>query len=296
MDVYLNGKMVPPGEALIRADDAGFTHAVGLFETLTVHHGRAFRLDAHVARLAGSARELGLLRDPDPAALADAVRRTIEHNKLDAARLRLTVTAGPLSLLGEPPQAPPEPTVLVTAQPPTEYDPAYFERGIMALIARPGANPFDPLAGHKTLAYWGRLRALRQAATVGAGEAIWLNVTNHLASGSVSNLFLIKDQTLFTPFARGEEAPEALPAPVLPGVTRAAVIELAHAADIPVQRRMLTVEDLLEADEVFLTNSSWLVLPVTRVEKKTIGDGEVGPMTRRLRESLLELVEKETTA
>ena len=158
--------------------------------------------------------------------------------------------------------------MVVTAAPPTQYDAGFFEQGITALIARPGANPFDPAAGHKTLAYWSRLRTLRQAAAAGAGEAIWLNVTNHLASGAVSNLFIVKDETLLTPYARGEEVPEALPAPVLPGITRAAVIELAHTLDLPVQRRMLSVNDLLEADEVFLTNSSWLVLPVSRVEKK----------------------------
>jgi branched-subunit amino acid aminotransferase/4-amino-4-deoxychorismate lyase len=150
------------------------------------------------------------------------------------------------------------------------------------------------MAGHKTLAYWGRLRTLRQAASAGAGEAIWLNVTNHLASGAVSNIFLVKDNELLTPFARGEEVPAALPAPVLPGVTREAVIELAQAASLPLQRRMLSVNDLLEADEVFLTNSSWLILPVTKVEKKPIGEGKVGPVTQRLRESLLDLIARET--
>lgn len=307
MDVYLDGKMVPAGQALVPVDDAGFQHAVGLFETLAVTHGQAFRLDQHVARLIGSARDLGLSKDLDAAALAGAVRQTIEHNRLDAARVRLTVTAGSLSLLGPAGDAPPQPTVVVTASPPTRYDPAYFDEGITALIARPGANPFDPTAGHKTLAYWSRLRTLRQAAAAGAGEAIWLNVTNHLASGAVSNVFLVKGQTLLTPYARGEEVPEALPAPVLPGVTRAAVIELAHTLDLPVQRQMLSVNDLLEADEVFLTNSSWGVLPVSHVEKKQIGtpgkaggsggsggSAGAGSIARRLREALLALIEKET--
>ena len=294
MDVYLNGQFVAADEARIRADDAGLLHGVGLFETMAAYHGRVFRLEAHLARLAESARSLGLTPQLETQPLAEAVRRTVAHNGLERARIRLTLTAGALSLLrgGDGPR--PEPTLLIAPSEPTAYDPQYFEQGIMSLVAPPAANPFDQLAGHKTLAYWGRLRTLRQAAAAGAGEAIWLSVTHHLASGAVSNVFLVKDGSLHTPIARGEEEPEALAAPVLPGITRAAVIELAEARQVPVRRRMLSVEDLLEADEVFLTNSSWHVLPVTKVEKREIGDGKVGAVTRMLREALLETIEAET--
>lgn len=294
MDVYLNGQMIPSADARVSVEDAGFTHAVGLFETMSAHHGRVFRLNAHLDRIGRSAVELGLTRGLDLPGLREAVERTLRHNQLQRARMRLTITAGEVSMLRPAPDQPPQPTVLVVATEPTLYDPATFENGIMALIAPPGANPFDPLAGHKTLAYWSRLRILRQASSMGAGEAIWLNISNHLAGGTVSNIFLVRDGTLLTPIARGEELSAALPAPVLPGTTRAAVMELAVKMDIPVERRMLTVEDLLDADEVFLTNASWQVLPVTRVEKKTIGDGRVGGMTRRLRQGLLTLIEQET--
>ncbi len=296
-DVYLNGRMVPAADARVPYDDAGLQHGVGLFETMAAFHGRVFRLREHLDRLADSARQLGLAAELDVERLAAAAQMAVAHNRLAEARVRLTVTAGPLSQLADDGRAA-DPldrmTVLVVATPPTAYDPAYFERGIMALIAPAGANPMDAMAGHKTLHYWGRLRTLRQAAAVGAGEAIWLNVTNHLASGAVSNIFLARDGRLLTPIARGEEVDKSLPAPVLPGVTRAAVIELAEAADIDVQRRMLSVDDLLKADEVFLTNSSWQVLPVTRVEKSSIGDGDVGPLTQRLRADLLALIERET--
>jgi branched-subunit amino acid aminotransferase/4-amino-4-deoxychorismate lyase len=299
MHVYLNGQMLDAADASVSVEDAGFQHAVGLFETMIASRGRVFRIRQHLERLQQSARDLGLARELDLDSLEHAVRQTIEHNELSEARVRLTVTAGAISLLrkdaspgsGQPPQ----PTVLVAAQPPTRYDPAYFENGVMALIAPPAANPFDPLAGHKTLSYWGRLRTLRQAAAAGAGEAIWLNVSNHLAGGAISNIFLVKDKRLLTPFSRGEETAGSLPAPVLPGVTRAAILEVAASLGIEAERKMLSVPDLLDADEVFLTNSSWLVLPVTRVEKKTIGDGKVGQTTRRLRAALVELIARETS-
>jgi branched-chain amino acid aminotransferase len=155
-------------------------------------------------------------------------------------------------------------------------------------------NPFDPMAGHKTLNYWSRLRVLAEAAQRGAGEALWFSVSNHLAGGSVSNVILVKDGQLLTPLARGEEPDASLPSPILPGITRAAIIELAEAADIPVHRKMLSITDVLEADEAMLTNSSWQILPVVQVEKEKIGSGKPGPITLDLRSKLLELIEEET--
>ena len=298
MDIYLNGRMLGPDDAQVAVTDAGLQHAVGLFETFQAYHGTAFRLDAHLARLADSAHALGLAASLNPAPLAEAVRQTIKHNKIDRARLRLTLTAGTLSLLKGDDSAAPQvrQTVAVVPSEPTRFAEGYFEKGISVVVHGPGANPFDETAGRKTLNYWERLRSLRRAATVGAGEAIWLNVTNHLASGAVSNVMLVKDGTLLTPFARGEEVKGALAAPVLPGITRAAVLECAQTLGVEVVRRMLTVEDLLEADEVMLTNSGWGVLPVTKIEKHTVGAGVAGKLTTQLRADYLALVERETSA
>ena len=296
MKTYLNGQLLDDEKALISAQDAGFLHSVGLFETMFAHHGRVFRLDRHLARLKHSAAELGLAAEMATDPLAQAVHQTLAANKLEHARLRLTVTAGTLSMLrqadGQSLRI--RQTVCVQASEPTAFAPGYFDQGVRVRLYGQGANPFDVTAGHKTLNYWARLRSLRQAAAADCAEAVWLSVTNHLASGAVSNLFLVKDGTLLTPIARGEEKPDALPAPVLPGITRDAVIEVAQAAGIAVEKRMLTVEQLLDADEVFLTNSNWKVLPVVAVEQKTIADGKVGPITQTVRQNMLALIEEET--
>ena len=296
MKTYLNGQMLDDAQALISSQDAGFLHGVGLFETMFAHHGRVFRLERHLARLKRSAAELGLAAEMDTAPLAEAVNQTIAESGLDHARLRLTVTAGTLSMLrGEDGDAlKVTQTVCVQASEPTAFAPGYFDQGVRVRLYGQGANPFDITAGHKTLNYWARLRSLRHAAAADCAEAIWLSVTNHLASGAVSNLFLVKDGRLLTPIARGEEKPDALPAPVLPGVTREAVIELSQAQGIEVEKRMLTVDDLLEADEVFLTNSNWKVLPVVAVEQKEIGDGHVGAVTQTLRQLIMKKIEEET--
>lgn len=293
MRVYLNGRIIDADRARVPHDDAGFQHGVGLFETMTACHGRAFRLDAHLDRLFESAETLGMKTRSTRDELAGAVTSTLKANDLQAARIRLTVTPGRLNLLHRNSADTTSQTVLVVATPPTTYDPAYFEAGVTVTVAGTAANPMDPFAGHKTLAYWHRLHTLRQAADLGAAEAIWLNVSNHLASGAVSNLFLIRDGALLTPPARGEEARGALASPVLPGVTRRAVCDMAPAIGVQVQRRMLNINDLLDADEVFLTNSNWLVLPVTQVERKAIGPGNVGPITHRIRTSLIDQVQQE---
>jgi branched-subunit amino acid aminotransferase/4-amino-4-deoxychorismate lyase len=159
-------------------------------------------------------------------------------------------------------------------------------------------NPYDLQSGHKTLNYFSRLAALREANRRGGGEAIWFNVHNYLQSGSISNVFIVKNNTLITPPTNVELRDPAVAADtaysksnVLPGVTRAAVIALAGEENIAVNLGTVTVSDLLDADEVFLTNSIMGVMPVSRVERKAIGNEKPGPITDRLAKAYQTLVE-----
>jgi branched-chain amino acid aminotransferase len=318
--VFLNGKFIDAEHARVSAFDAGLQHAVGLFETMSARlddDGRAqvFGLDDHLQRLIQSALELGLADALRPGPLAEAVLRTVERAALPRARVRLTVTGGDLNLLGKPRARPDgplqsrrglDPTLLIVAQPATPYPPEMWEQGISAVIADLRVNPLDPHAGHKTISYWGRLRELQAAAAKRAGEALVFQVSNHLAGGCVSNAFLVRDGRLLTPIARGEEQEVAiegdreaavagrgrsggavLPSPVLPGVTRKWLLAWARDEGLSADRRMLTIEDVLSAEEAFLTNSSWGVLPIVQVEKQSIGNGAVGPLARRAREAWL---------
>lgn len=280
--------------AQVSAFDAGFQHGVGLFETMHAKGGRVYRLMQHLERLLASARELQLVESLRLDPLADAIDMTLERNGLKDARVRLTLTAGDMNLLSTPAAAPAQndPTILIHVQPPTRYPDALFEKGVGVRVADSRLNMLDAFAGHKTLWYWPRLRELQAAASVGMNEAIWFDVANGLACGCVSNVFLVKDGVVRTPTARGEEARDA-PAssawrsPVLPGITRAAVLEIAQQLGHAVDRTRLDIGALLAADEVFLTNSSWHVLPVVRVEKSEIAKGKPGPVTAAVREALL---------
>lgn len=296
--VWLNGEFLDPAQAKVSAFDAGFQHAVGLFETIHARNGRPAFLWRHLARLQNSARELGLSSDLRINPLAEAIARTVERADLPDARVRVTITAGDTNLLAaaragssDEPQA----TVLIVAQPATTYPEAMFERGVVVGVAEPRLNPLDPTLGHKTVNYWMRLRELQIVAQRGGAEALFFTLSNHLAGGAVSNLFVVKSGTLYTPIARGEEPTDServLRSPVLPGITRSAIFDFARATGLDTEIRMLTVHDLLDADEVFLTNSSWGVLPVVQVEAGHIAGAKPGPITRDLRARWLDALER----
>lgn len=322
---FLNGRFLSRDEARVSAFDAGLQHGVGLFETMLggcagepPRRPWVFRLEEHLERLIASAAQLGLSDSLRAPALAQAVLSTVERAALPMTRVRLTITGGDLNLLdrrgamqgdrpaSSPPTstapgapiAPIDPTILIVAQPASEYPSEMFDRGVSLVVAGLKVNPLDPIAGHKTLNYWARLRELQIAARARAGEALVMQVTNFLAGGCVSNAFVVKQGTLITPIARGEEsgsepavgaaparsasAPMPTPSPVLPGVTRGWVLDWAREQRLRTERRMVSISDVLDADELFLTNSSWGVLPCVRVEQKQIGSGAPGEVTRRL--------------
>ncbi len=295
---WLNGALIDHDDAKVSAFDAGFQHALGLFETMHGANGRVFRVEKHLGRLERSARELGLSERLRTRPLEEAIQQALDASGLakgdGRARVKLTITGGDLNMLagartGEAP-AGHDPTVLVSVTPQTPYPDEMFDKGVGVLIAPAKANPFDPMAGHKTLNYWWRLRTLQEAAGAGMGEALVLSVTNHVCSGAVSNLFVVKDGALFTALARGEESAGSIAQPVLPGITRDALLEIAPSEGLRVEKRLLTINDVLDADELFLTNSGWGVLPVVRVEKETIGTGEPGATTAMLRARWLEML------
>ena len=294
--IFLNGEFIEDTQAaMVSAFDAGFTHGVGLFETMSARKNDAgeievVRLLDHIDRIGESAKQLRLSTELRRPALAEAVKRTAQKCGLDRQRIRLTITGGDLNPLaaaksGETPRH--DPTILIVAQPATVYPEQMFEQGVVAALADMKVNPLDPMSSHKTLNYWGRLGELQNASAKGAAEALVFQVTNHLAGGCVSSAILVKDGQIFTPVVRGEESPGGLPSPVLPGVTRAEVLDCARRLGIETTSRMLTIDDVLKADELMLTNSSWGILPVVRVEAQNIAGGEVGEITKKLREELV---------
>ncbi|NQV34891.1 MAG: aminotransferase class IV [Phycisphaeraceae bacterium] len=269
MNVYLNDKIVPSEEAMISASDAGFLYGSGLFETLRVENGIVFGVDQHLNRLFNSAAALEILLTHTQDSLKDAITEVLKVNDLLQARVRLTVSAGIPSGDGQPPQS----TVLITAAPLVPYAEACYSQGILAILCPYRQNPADPLAGHKGTSFFSRMLGLRTAHKKQAAEALWFTTDGYLAEGCVSNIFLVQDGTLLTP---------PLGTPVLPGVARHTVCELAASHNLDLEEKALRIDDLLGADEVLVTNVIMKVMPVVNIEQHTVGKGTVGPVTQTL--------------
>jgi len=278
--VFLNDKLVDVQEARVPAADSGFLYGAGLFETMRSRNGVVFRLEDHVERLFRSATQLSINHDYDKKSLTEAVYELLSANDLTEARLRLTLTNGPVGENVEEAQ----PTLLITATPLQLYPPEYYQTGVMVMLCPYRQNSTDPICGHKTTNYYPRLLALNLARRNQAAEALWFTNDNRLAEGCVSNVFLVKNSILHTP---------ALGTPVLPGIARKAVCQIAERRSIELIEKDLHIDDVLEADEIFLTNVVMEVLPVIQVEKHTIGQGKVGPVTQALRRRFTETIEEE---
>lgn len=266
--IYLNGQLTSIKEARVPVSNPSFLHGVGLFETLRTYDGKPFRLAEHIDRMRQSAKRLhmplGDALDKVPA----AVEQVIEANGSTGARVRFTVT--PPGATNEPDEV----TLLVRAEATQGYPAELYERGMtVAVLNEYRQSPQDPLAGHKTTSYFPRLLALRDAQEKQCGEALWFTPGNLLAEACMSNVFIVRDGVLNTP---------PLDTPVLPGVTRATVIELAEDEDIDVAETACTIDDVLSADEIFLTNAVMEVMPVTHVERHAVGNEKMGPVTRQL--------------
>jgi branched-chain amino acid aminotransferase len=246
---------------MIDPRDRGFTLGDGAFETMRSQDGSIHCLDAHLGRLHAALAKLRIPAPPD-----------LEARLLDAAAgpgeraLRLTVTRGPAAH-GLLPRGDAEPTVVITTGPIPPPPPS-----LSAIIASGRKNERAAGAGLKLLGYTEAVLALLEARDAGADEALFLDTEGHLSEATASNLFLVRGGRVVTPPAG---------CGVLPGVTRAAVIELGDA-----QEEVLVPEDLATADEAFLTSTLRGVVPLLSVDGAAVGDGTPGPVTSRLQRQL----------
>jgi branched-chain amino acid aminotransferase len=299
--VWLNGSFLDENDATVSVRDTGFLHAAGVFTTMRSNNGVVFRLAQHLHRIRASCEALFIPLQQSDDSISSAIKELLTRNALGNARLRMTVTRGlarqdPLHGLHL------QPTVLITAAELEPYPSDYYSRGMTVIaIDDQKLNPYDLQAGHKTLNYFSRLAALREANRRAAGEGLWFNVHNYLQSGSITNVFIAKGGAIFTPPTPADlldpEIARAVPYPksaVLPGITRHAVIESAATLGITTNRAAISIDELLDADEVFLTNSIMGIMPVCRIERRAIGNDKPGPITRQLSASLEKQIAMET--
>ncbi|MGA2246347.1 MAG: branched-chain-amino-acid transaminase [Verrucomicrobiota bacterium] len=273
MKIFIDGRFCSERDAKVSVFDHGFLYGDGVFEGIRAYNGRVFKLQEHIDRLFCSAHALLLEIPLSPAEIGRAVADTIRANKLKDSYVRLIVTRG-VGTLGLNPRSCKKPSVIVIAGKIQVYPPELYARG-MEMVTVPTVRNLHSAVNPaiKSLNYLNNILAKIEANNAGVEEAVMLNAEGYVAEGTADNIFIVKKGALFTP---------PLSAGALYGVTRGTVIELAEQLGVKVSEPNLTRYDLFNADECFVTGTGAEIMPVVKIDGRTIGTGKPGPLTGTL--------------
>ncbi|AXG11398.1 aminotransferase class IV [Haloplanus rubicundus] len=266
MQYHVNGRLVESSEATVSVEDRGFLYGDAAFETCRAYGGAVFEWDAHLTRLANTCQTLGM-PDAVPDDLHDRIDATLSANGLADAYVRVSVTRGvqPGKLT---PADDVEPSVVIIVKPlprgGVDGEDVWDGPADVRTVERRRIPETAMPAAAKTHNYLDGILARLELRGTGADECLVRDVDGAVAEGATSNVFFVDGGTLKTPSLAG---------PILPGVTRAVVLELAAERGIPVETGTYDVDAVRTADEAFLTNTTWEVRPVAAVDGAAVGGG-----------------------
>jgi D-alanine transaminase len=280
--VYVNGRYRPYREATVHVEDRGFQLADSVYEVCALQGGLILDETRHLARLERSLGKLDMRMPASPAALRRIIREVIRRNRVRDGFVYLQVSRGVArrDFLLPPPGT--TPTIVCFAR---ASDPARLRQSAETGIAVVTA-PDERWArvDIKSTQLLGSVLAKEAAKAKGAKEAWLIDRDGLITEGASSNAWIVtSDRRLVT---------RALDGQILPGVTRLVVIELTRRLGLRLEERRFSVKEALEAAEAFLTSASNLVMPVTKIDARTIGDGRPGPITRELRSAFMTAAEQ----
>jgi branched-chain amino acid aminotransferase len=275
----VNGEITPADQARVSVLDNGFTFGDAVYETLRTYGGRPFHLERHLERLRRSARRLAIALPATDEALTADLDALLRQAANPESYIRIIVTrgVGDISYHFDRVHGP---TVVMAVKPLPPVPEACFTDGVAVILSSVRRNPpsaLDPSI--KSCNLINNILAVQEAQARGAFEPILLNEIGEVAETASANVFLVKDGVLITP---------PLEAGILNGVTRQVVLELAAPAGIAVREEPVAVQDLLAADEAFITSTLKEVMPIATVDGARIGAGRPGPVTLRLLRALRE--------
>lgn len=273
LKIYINGQILPQEDAKISVFDHGLLYGDGVFEGIRAYNGKIFTLNQHLDRLYDSATAIALKIPLTKDEMAHAIKKTMEANNLTDSYIRLVVTRG-VGKLGLDPNKCATPQIIIITDTIELYSKTLYEKGLDIVTVTTIRNHFSALDPKiKSLNYLNNILAKLESIQAGAGEALMLNKDGYVAECAGDNIFIVKNNTLLTP-------PES--AGILIGITRNIVIELAAEIGIQVKEELMNRYDLYIADECFLTGTAAEIIPVVRIDGRTIGTGKPGNVTLRL--------------
>ena len=278
--IFVNGRITGAAEATVPVFDHGFLYGEGVYETLRTYHGVPFLYDRHLQRLRNSAALMALpVPFSDDELLTSMTRTMAAHRGLKEAYIRVLLTRG-VGELTYNPTACPVPTTVIIVKPFPEPPARTFADGIvlsLVSVRRNHPQALNPMIKSNNLL--NNALAMQQAIGAGADEALMCNQAGEIVECSQSNFFVVRDGAVITP---------PLDAGLLPGITRAFVLDLARELGVDAREETIAPGDLSRVQEAFITGTTREVTPVVRVDQQSIGDGTPGPITRRLLEAFRE--------
>jgi branched-chain amino acid aminotransferase len=273
LQVYIDGIYYPKSQASVSVYDHGLLYGDGVFEGIRAYNGIVFKLKEHISRLYRSAHTLMLKIPLTEEEITHAVLETLRKNNLRDAYIRLLVTRG-VGDLGLDPCKCPKPTVIIITDTISIMSSEAKEKGISTVISWVRRQAVDTTTHEiKSLNYLNSVLAKMEATAYGADEAIGLDKTGVISEGVGENLFIVKDDKVFTP-------PSSTGA--LAGITAKLAIEFAKNLGYDVSEANITPFQLFTADEAFFTGTAAEVVPIREVNKRQIGNGKPGPVTMKL--------------
>ena len=276
LKVWIDGKLYDKADAKISVYDHGLLYGDGIFEGIRVYNGKVFEADAHFDRLWASAKAIRLAIPVTRQQMLAAIEETVRANGFKDCYIRAVVTRG-AGDLGINPLKSPRPTVFVIADLIAVHPREMYEKGIAIITSSYIRNHPNSLSSRiKSLNYLNNVMAKIEANDAGVAEAVMLNHEGYVAECTVENIFVVRNGEVQTPGTTEG---------ILEGVTRAVMLKLCRRDNVPCVEKRLERHDLYTADECFLTGTGAEVIPVTKADSREIGNGQPGPVTRRLIEA-----------
>jgi branched-chain amino acid aminotransferase len=273
LQVYIDGVYYPKSQAKVSVYDHGLLYGDGVFEGIRAYNGIVFKLKEHISRLYRSAHALMLKIPLTEEEMTQAVVETLRKNSLRDAYIRLVVTRG-IGDLGLDPRKCPKPSVIIITDTISIMSSEAKKKGISTVITWVRRHPVDTTTHEiKSLNYLNSVLAKMEATANGADEAIGLDKSGLISEGVGENLFMVKDGKVFTP-------PSSTGA--LEGITAQLAKKFAENLGYNVTETNITPFQLFTADEVFFTGTAAEVVPIREVNRRQIGNGNPGPVTKKL--------------